>query len=223
MFITPMPPSASVTMPTMVKNCFMRPIIRPNISVWSDVSHIAIACLSAGSKPWRRARIARTFCSSGQSMSSIRPVRSSSARGSWSTTQSFGATMMSDSVPGSASRARQVARHRGERHEDLVVVGPAVVAVLVLLADLADHGVRQAVQRDRLAEDVALAEQLLGHVEADDGDARHLLLVLPGEVAAVFELDGADVLILRLDAGDLRGGGVVGALHLHGAARRAPG
>ena len=51
-----------------------------------------IACGSAGSKAWRRARMARTFCSSGQSTSSIRPVRWSSTRGSWSTTQSFGAT-----------------------------------------------------------------------------------------------------------------------------------
>ena len=41
MFITPMPPSASVTMPTMVKKSFIRSIIRPNISVWSEVSHIA--------------------------------------------------------------------------------------------------------------------------------------------------------------------------------------
>ena len=112
MFITPMPPSSSVTMPTMVKNCFMWPIMRPNISVSSDVSHIVTACLSAGSKPWRRARIARTFCSSGQSTSSIRPVRSSSARGKSSTTQFFGATMMSESVPASASgrgRSRAIA------------------------------------------------------------------------------------------------------------------
>ena len=33
------------------------------------------------------------------------------------------------------------------------------------------------------------------------------------ELAAVLELDGADVLILRLDAGDARRRGVVGALH----------
>jgi hypothetical protein len=63
----------------------------------------------------------------------------------------------------------------------------------------------RAVHRDRFAEDAALAEQLLGHVEADDRNPRHLLLVLPREVAAVFELDGADVLILRLDAADPRG------------------
>src|SRR5258706_146039 len=51
---------------------------------------------------------------------------------------------------------RQIARHGGEGHEDLVVVRPAVVAVLVLLPDLADDGVRRAVQRDRLADDAAL-------------------------------------------------------------------
>jgi len=51
MFVTPMPPSASVTMPTMVKKSFMWPIMRPNISVCSEVSHIEIACWSAGSKP----------------------------------------------------------------------------------------------------------------------------------------------------------------------------
>ena len=115
-------------------------------------------------------------------------------------------------VPVGESLARQVARHRSERDEDLIVVGTAVVAVLALLANLADHRVRRSVQGERLAEDVALAEQLLRHVEADDRDARHVLLVLPREVAAVFQLNGADVLILRLDAGDLRRGGVVGAV-----------
>ena len=43
-------------------------------------------------------------------------------------------------------------------------------------------------------------------------------LVLPREAAAVLELDRADVLVLRLDAGDARGRGVVGALHLDAAA-----
>ena len=115
--------------------------------------------------------------------------------------------------------ARQILRHRGERHEDLVVVRAAVVAVLVLLPNLADHGVRHAVQRDRLVEDVALAEQLLGHVGADDRDARRpALRPVHVKLRPVLQLDGADVLILRLDAGDARGGGVVGALDLDRAA-----
>ena len=44
-----------------------------------------------------------------------------------------------------------------------------------------------------------------------------LLFVLPAEQAAVLELDRADVLVLRLDAGDADRGGVVGALHADAA------
>ena len=65
---------------------------------------------------------------------------------------------------------------------------------------------------------MTLAEQLLGHVVSDDREARHLLLVSPREIAAVLELDGANVLIRRLDAGDAGRRGVVGALHADGAA-----
>jgi len=66
-------------------------------------------------------------------------------------------------------RSRAIA---SERDEDLAVVRTAVVAVLILLTDLADHGVRAPFSVDRFAEDVALAEELLGHVEADDSHAR---------------------------------------------------
>ena len=113
---------------------------------------------------------------SGQSISSIRPVRSSSVAGSASITLSFGATMMSETAPGRRVDPRQIAHHRGKGHEDLVVVWTAVVAVLLFLANLADDGVRGAVERQRLADDRALTEQLLGHVEADDRHARDLLL-----------------------------------------------
>ena len=105
-------------------------------------------------------------------MSSMRPVRRSSTAESCITTSGRGETMMSEMRAGDGILARQVLQHRRERHEDLVVVGTAVVAVLVLLADLADHGVGQAVDGERLAEDVPLAEQLIGHVVADERDAR---------------------------------------------------
>ena len=109
---------------------------------------------------------------------------------------------------------RHVARHRREGDEDLVVVRAAVVAVLVLLADLPHDGVRKPVEGDGFADNVPLAEQLLGHIEADDCDAPDLLFVLPGKLTPVFELDRADRLILRLDPGDARGRCVVGALHV---------
>ena len=176
MFITPIPPSASVTMPTMVKNCFMCPIMRPNISVCSDVSHIAIACC-VGRVETVAAR------QNGADVPLERPVDVLDPAGALveRARQQIDDPVLrrDDDVrqrAGLRVPPRHVARHRRERHEDLVVVGSAVVAVLVLLADLADHRVRHAVQRDRFAEDVPLAEQLLGHVEADDRDARHLLL-----------------------------------------------
>src|SRR5262249_42862066 len=49
---------------------------------------------------------------------------------------------------------------------------------------------------------------------------RDLIFVLPGEETSVGELDRADVLVLRLDAADLRARGVIGAFHLDAAARQ---
>ena len=78
--------------------------------------------------------------------------------------------------------------------------------------DLADHRVGDPVEGENLSQDVPVPEQLLGDIEPDDGDARGVLLVLPVEVASVLQLDGANVLILRLDAADADARGVVGAL-----------
>jgi hypothetical protein len=50
MFITPMPPSASVMMPTTQKKSRIVPIMRPNISDSSDVSQTLNASRSSGSK-----------------------------------------------------------------------------------------------------------------------------------------------------------------------------
>ena len=52
MFMTPSPPSASVTMPTMLKNCFIVSTMRLNISVCRLVSHIAMALRSSASNRW---------------------------------------------------------------------------------------------------------------------------------------------------------------------------
>jgi hypothetical protein len=78
MFITPIPPSASVMKPTVVKKFRIVSTMRPNISEFTDVSHIHIASLSSGSKPLRRASTVRTSFSSAQSMSRMAPVRSAS-------------------------------------------------------------------------------------------------------------------------------------------------
>src|SRR5690606_11743547 len=103
MFMTPRPPSASVTKPTTLKKSFMVCTIRPNMSDWSVVSHIETALRSEGSNRWRGASTRRTSRSSGQSMSSMRPGRPSSTAGSSRTTQSRGATMICDTVPRGAS------------------------------------------------------------------------------------------------------------------------
>ena len=65
--------------------------------------------------------------------------------------------MMFETTPGRGVGPRKVLRHRGKRHEHLVVVGPAVVAVLILVADLADDRVAEAVDRDLLAERLRFA------------------------------------------------------------------
>ena len=52
MFITPMPPRASVMKPTVVKKFRIVSTMRPNISEFTDVSHIHMASLSSGSKPF---------------------------------------------------------------------------------------------------------------------------------------------------------------------------
>jgi hypothetical protein len=108
--------------------------------------------------------------------------------------------MMFDTTPASASVRGKSAHHRREGDEDLVVVGAAVVAVLILLPDLADHRVGQAVQVDGLAQAVAGAEQLRRGVGADDGDPQRALFVGEAEHAAALDVDGTDGLVLRLDA-----------------------
>ncbi|MGC4085188.1 MAG: hypothetical protein QM736_24485 [Vicinamibacterales bacterium] len=86
--------------------------------------------------------------------------------------------------------------------KDLRVVGAVVVRILILLADLPDDLVGDAVEHQRLAEDIALAEQLVGHVEADDRRARHLLLVGPCELPAVLQIDRPNLLVWRFDTDD---------------------
>jgi hypothetical protein len=114
--------------------------------------------------------------------------------------------------------ARKIARHRGERHEGLVVVRPAIVAVLVLLPDLADDRVADPVQRELLAKRVPRAEQLGRQVGAEQRHAVYFALVLPVQLAAVLEIQGADLLVGRLDPVDVRCRRVVTALHLESAA-----
>src|SRR5205807_1006773 len=75
-----------------------------------------------------------------------------------------------------------------------------------------------AIQGDRLGERDTLPEQLVADIGADDGDPRRLLFVWPTKIAAVFELDRANVLILRLDAGHPRRRRVEGAFRCHSAA-----
>ena len=212
MFITPRPPSASVMKPTMLKNRFMVSTMRPNMRLSSEVSHTDSASRSSRLKPLRRASTWRMSRSSGQSTSWMRPVRASSTRGRSATTKGLGDTISCETTPGRHVGTREVSRHRGEGHEHLVVVGPAVVAVLVLLPDLADDRVRLPVQLDRLVQALARAEQLRPGVGADDGHPPRLLVVGGDEAAPVLDVDGADRLVLRLDAVDRQRGGVEAAL-----------
>ena len=117
-------------------------------------------------------------------MSSMRPVRWSRAR-----RQRVDHTVIrrDDDVGQRARRARRFAACRAawrRRARRSCCCRAAVVAVLFLLANLADHLIRRAVEHQRLVEDRTLAEQLLGHVEADNRHPRHLLFVGPREVPA---------------------------------------
>ena len=97
MFITPMPPSASVTRLTTTKKVCIAPIILPNITAWSAVFHIDSASGSFGSKSWRGASTARMSVSTGPCASRPRkppiPSRSSHAS-SCRATSGFGAAMI---------------------------------------------------------------------------------------------------------------------------------
>jgi hypothetical protein len=94
---------------------------------------------SAGSNPWRRARIARTFWFE-RPVDVLDPAGPLVERLRQRSTTHLGATMMSDSVP--APRPFAAGRATSPRTaRRFVVVGTAVVAVLVLLADLADDRV----------------------------------------------------------------------------------
>src|SRR5262249_35920836 len=103
-------------------------------------------------------------------------------------------------------------------HEHLVVVRAAVVAVLVLVADLADDGVVNARDGDDLAESVAAGEELLENVVAEDRDTVYLPFVLPVELTAALQIERADVLIAGLDAVDVGRAVVDCALHRKAAA-----
>ena len=163
----------------------------------------------------------RTSRSSGQSTSSTRPVRRARIAGHLATTPAVGDTISCDSVPGSAFGSGRILRHRRERDEDLVVVGPAVVAVLILRRRLADDREGHAVDRRSVSPiGCARAEQLLGSSPSRSSATRRASrLVLPVEVAAVLQLDGADRPGTAARCRATRDGGrVVAALHLHAAA-----
>src|SRR6266511_4407612 len=55
-FITPMPPMNSVATPTAPRKCFIPSVMVRKAFACSTVSRTAAASLSAGSKPWRRAK-----------------------------------------------------------------------------------------------------------------------------------------------------------------------
>src|SRR5690606_1881691 len=97
------------------------------------------------------------------------------------------------------------------RDEDLVVVRPAVAAVLILPADAADDGVRQAVQVDARADALAAPEELCSRLRTDDGDAVRVAFVGEPEGPPALDIERPDLLILRLDPVYRQRRGVVGA------------
>ena len=202
-------------MPTTQKNSRIVPIIRPNISVSSEVSQTLSASRSSGSKRWR----------AGQHPAHVafeRPVDVGDAAGArveHAFEPADDVRLRRDDDLRQRARRRvgpgKVAGHRRKRHEHLVVVGAAVVAVLLLLPDLADDGVGHAVDLHDLAEPLAGAEELRPGVGADDRDAAHLRPRRASRTTRpALDVDGADRLVLRLDAVHAEGRGVEAALHL---------
>ena len=228
MFITPMPPSSSVTTLTARKNWCMPPIILPNITVCERGVPEAESPPVLGTKSWRGAsRMRRTSVldraariqaheadvprarSAPRSGVGHAPVRRRDDGGQ--------ASRRCSNPSGSGKSFRAASYGMNSRW----LSSPGVVRVLLLLPDAADHGVGQAVERDLAADRVAVGEQLLRLASKPMTTTRRASsAVLLVEQPPAVHLDRPDVLVDGPDAAHLQRAGVEGALHLEAAAHQ---
>ena len=81
-------------------------------------------------------------------------------------------------------RRREIARHRGIRREQVVVVRAAVIGVLLFLLQNADHGIRNALHQHGRADRGLPGKQLPVGFRSQQHHAPALALVVFGDQAA---------------------------------------